>query len=86
MANIFLWDDFEELSPREQDAIRALKSAMLGLFFCPLQIYTAWLVLLVVLAEQPLRSRYHWYAIGAAIVLGLHLPVAAGLMILIWSR
>jgi hypothetical protein len=54
---------------REEDAARALKSAIFGLLFCPLQIYTAWLLLLVLANEEPLRARYFWYAVGAAAVL-----------------
>jgi hypothetical protein len=61
----------EELAPssREDDAARALKSAVLGLLFCPLQLYTAWLLFLVVVSHEPLRRRYFWYAVGAWAVL-----------------
>jgi hypothetical protein len=66
----------EELTPssREEDAARAFKSAIFGLLFCPLQLYTAWLLLLVLVNNEPLRPRFFWYAVGAAVVL---LPYAA---------
>lgn len=61
----------DELTPssREDDAARALKSAILGLLFCPLLLYTAWLLFLVLVNDEPLRPRYFWYAVGAAVVL-----------------
>lgn len=63
-------DDLERgPSAREEDAARALKSAILGLLFCPLQLYTAWLLLLVLANDEPLRPRYYWYAVLAAAVL-----------------
>jgi hypothetical protein len=69
------WDDPEQSpSSREEDAGRALKSAILGLFFCPLQLYTAWLLFLVVANNEPLRPRYFWYAVGAGVLL---VPYAA---------
>jgi hypothetical protein len=61
-------------SSREEDAVRAIKSAVLGVFFCPLQVYTAWLSFLILVNEEPLRPRYFWYAVGAAVVL---IPYAA---------
>ena len=61
----------DELTPssREDDAARALKSAILGLLFCPLLPYTGWLLFLVFVNDEPLRPRYFWYAVGAAAVL-----------------
>jgi hypothetical protein len=56
-------------SSREEDAARAIKSAVVGVLFCPLQVYTAWLLLLVWMNDEPLRPRYFWYAVGAAAVL-----------------
>ncbi|MCI0360169.1 MAG: hypothetical protein L0211_16955 [Planctomycetaceae bacterium] len=77
----------DELAPssREDDAARAFKSAILGLFFCPLQLYTAWLLFLVLVNDEPLRTRYFWYAVGAAVVL---IPYAAlfGLLSLFYVR
>ena len=74
---MFLSDQYDELSLREQDAVRALKSALIGLVLCPLQLYTAFLVLMVVIAEEPLRRRYFWYTLVASIVLAMHVPFAA---------
>ena len=61
----------EELTPssREDDAARAFKSAILGLLFCPPLLYTAWLLFLVFVNDEPLRPRYFWYAVGAGVVL-----------------
>jgi len=77
----------EELTPssREEDAARAFKSAILGVLFCPLQLYTAWLLFLVLVNNEPLRPRYFWYAVGAAVVL---VPYAAvvGLFGLVYFR
>jgi hypothetical protein len=65
-----------DLAPnsREEDAARAFKAAILGAFFCPLQIYTAWLLFLVLVNNERLRARYFWYAVGAVLVL---IPYAA---------
>jgi len=73
---MFLSDEYEELSLREKDAVRALKSALLGILFCPLQLYTAWLTLLLFLGEEPLRPRYFWYGVAAGTVLAIHVPTA----------
>jgi hypothetical protein len=61
----------DELTPssREDDAARALKSAILGLLFWPLLLYAAWLLFLVFVNDEPLRPRNFWYAVGAAVVL-----------------
>jgi len=74
---MFLSDQYDELSLREQDAARALKSALIGIFFCPLQLYTSFLILMVILADEPLQPRYFWYTVVASIVLALHIPIAA---------
>ena len=63
-------------SPREDDAARAFKSALFGVLFFPLQLYTLWLLLLVVMSDEPLRPRYFWYAVGAAAVLVPHVLLA----------
>lgn len=62
-------EPYDQPSSREEDAVRALKSAVLGLVFCPLQLYTAWLLILVVTNREPLRKRYFWCAVGAWIIL-----------------
>jgi hypothetical protein len=69
-------------SPREEDAARAIKSAVLGVLFFPLQLYTAWLLFLVAVNDEPLRPRYFWYAVGAAAVLFPYLLLLAGLLLL----
>ena len=74
----------EELTPssREEDAARALKSAILGILVCPLQLYTAWLLLLVLMNNEPLRPPYFWYAVGAAAVMLPYLLIAASPVVL----
>jgi hypothetical protein len=70
----------EEPNLRESDAARAIKSAVLGLLFCPLQAYTAWLLFMVVMADEPLRPRYYWCSLGAAALLVPHLMVGASML------
>jgi hypothetical protein len=79
-------DSEQSPSPREDDAARAFKSAILGILFCPLQLYTLWLLLLVVLSDEPLRPRYFWYAVGAAAVLLPYLLLLAGLLFLTYAN
>ena len=67
----------EELTDREADAARALKSAMLGVLFCPLQLYTAWLLFLVLFDGDRLRLRYFWYAVWAAAILLIYTTIVA---------
>ena len=73
-------DAEQAASPREDDAARAFKSALFGVLFCPLQIYTLWLLFLVLVSDEPLRPRYFWYAVGAAAVLVPYLLLFAGLV------
>lgn len=82
---MLLSDQYDELSLREQDAARALKSALVGLFILPLQLYTAWLVLMVILAEESLRPRYFWYAVGAAIIAGIDVPFSTLLILFLFG-
>ncbi len=79
-------DSEQSPGPREDDAARAFKSAILGILFCPLQLYTLWLLLLVVLSDEPLRPRYFWYAVGAAAVLLPYLLLLAGLLFLTYAN
>src|SRR4029453_7516835 len=70
---------------RELDAARAIKSAVLGILFCPLQLYTAWLLFMVAMADEPLRPRYYWYSLGAAALLVPYLLTAISIfMLIIW--
>jgi|tagenome__1003787_1003787.scaffolds.fasta_scaffold20092223_2 hypothetical protein len=75
--SLFLRDEYEELSLREKDAVRALKSALVGVLIAPLQLYTLFLILMVILAEEPLRPRYFRYTVAVSIVLALHIPFVA---------
>jgi len=77
---MFLSDQYEELSLREQDAARALKSALIGVFFFPLQLYTSFLVLMVAIAEVPLRPRYFWYTVMASLVLAVDIPFSVAML------
>lgn len=61
-------DDKESLTRREQDAIRAFRSAILGLFFFPLQAYTVWLVLKVYFSDERLGPQHRPWAWLAAII------------------
>jgi len=72
--SLFLSDEYAELSLREKYAARALKSALVGVCFFPLQLYTSFLILKVAHAVQPLRSRYFWYTVIAGIVVALQTP------------
>lgn len=47
-----------EPNPREQEAGRAFRSAVIGCFFVPLQAYTSWLLLRVWFSDEPLRSEW----------------------------
>jgi len=69
---------------RELDAARAIKSAVLGLLFCPLQAYTAWLLFMVVMADEPLRPRYYWCSLGAAALLVPHVAAATSMLWLLY--
>ena len=72
----------DEANQREQDAARSLKSAMVGVLLCPLQLYTAWLLFLVAFDDERLQPRYFWYAVGAAVILLAHVSLAALLYVL----
>ena len=62
------WPESVEANQREQDAARALKSALVGIVLSPLQIYTTWLLLLVAIDNERLRPQYFWYAVSAAVI------------------
>ncbi len=61
-------EDWPALSPREQDAERALKSAILGILFCPLQVYACWLLVKVFASSQPLAPRQRTRALVAGAI------------------
>jgi hypothetical protein len=57
----------DKLSQREQDAQRALFAAVLGLLFCPLELYASWLLLGVWLSGErldPVYRRKAWVALA----------------------
>lgn len=61
-------DDKQSLTGREQEAIRSFRSAILGLFFFPLQAYTVWLVLRVYFSDERLEPQHRRWAWIAAII------------------
>ena len=74
-------DEYEILSPREESAARALKSALIGLFLLPLQIYTAWLLLSVTAGSGTLRARFFWYAVIAAMIMIPDVVISSALLV-----
>ena len=62
-------EPYDQPTSREEDAARAFKSAVLGILFCPLQLYTAWLLIQVAMNPEPLRRAYFWCAVGAWTIL-----------------
>jgi hypothetical protein len=56
----------EELTSREQNADRALRGAIVGILFFPIQIYTLWLLVKVFASEERLRADKRKRAIVAA--------------------
>jgi len=75
-------DDDEQirLTAREEDAHRALKGAIFGILFCPLQVYVFWLLLKVFASGQPLGARYRGEAIVAA---AINLPFLLLILVLL---
>lgn len=57
------------LSAREENAVRALRGAVLGILFAPLQIYVFYLLLFKIFAsDEPLRPVYTRRACQAALI------------------
>jgi hypothetical protein len=79
-------EDGEEewTSPREQDASRALRAAVVGLFLPPLQLYATWLLLRVWLTRGRLddRGRHRaWVAAGInGVVVGAFCLLVGGIL------
>jgi hypothetical protein len=79
-------DQEEHTSPREKDADRALRAALVGVLLLPVQAYASWLLLKVVASRQALtgRSRRNaWIAAAinvavSALVVLLVLAIFAG--------
>lgn len=64
-------DPEEEPPPttRERDSLRALRSALLGILFPPVEIYVLYLVYRVFVSEERLGARYRNMALAAAIIM-----------------
>jgi len=63
-------DDPDRLTRREEDADRAFRSAIIGFFFCPLQVYTLWLLARVYFSDErlgPKQRRRTWIAVAVAV-------------------
>ena len=69
------------LNEREQRAKRALKGALLGILFFPLQIWVAWLVWKVYLSDLPLNSECRRAAWWAFVINGMFV-----MLFLMWIR
>jgi hypothetical protein len=65
-----------ELTQREQTAIRAFRSAVIGILFCPLQLYTFWLLLDVMHSEERLGREQRRWAIIATVIISPYVLVA----------
>jgi hypothetical protein len=61
-------DEFSLADEREARAKRALQFAIAGMFICPLQLFTLWIVYEVATMKGPLRPIYAFYSIGAAMI------------------
>jgi hypothetical protein len=83
-------DELDEEPPpltnREQDADRALRGAIGGLLFWPLQLYVSWLILKVVLSEERLAPIHRRNGILAAMINLPTLSVAGVLLQIILAR
>jgi putative signal transducing protein len=62
-------------SSREQNADRAVRGAVFGLLILPLQLYVFWLLLKVLVSDEPLGPKTHRRAIIAAVI---NLPIMLG--------
>jgi hypothetical protein len=63
-----LVEDEPAPSLRERDADRALRGAMLGLIFPPLQLYVSYLIFKVFVSEEPLGKDYRNKALAASLI------------------
>ena len=77
-------DTYDVLTEREEDALRALKSAIVGLFLLPLQVYTSWLLWRVTVSRTSLRPRYFWYAAIAASIMIPDVLISSGLLFVLF--
>jgi hypothetical protein len=82
--SVLVPDSYDVLSPREENASRALKSAIVGLFILPLQVYTAWLLCrIAVSSDDTLRPPYFRYAAVAALIMILDVLVSGSLLVVL---
>lgn len=56
------------LTNREQTADRALRGAIVGILFWPAQLYVFWLLLKVLVSNEPMRPEKNWKAVVAGII------------------
>ena len=73
-------EEEEEATSREQNAQRALKAAVFGLLFCPLELYAFWLLLKVVFSDERLADKPRRCALLAAV---FNLPFMALIVLLL---
>jgi hypothetical protein len=69
------------LTKREQDADRALRGAVIGLLFLPLQLYVFWLLLRVFVSDEELGAGKRRKAVVAALI---NLPIMFSFCLLLW--
>jgi hypothetical protein len=79
-------ENYDERSAREADAARAFKSALIGILFCPLLFYAAYLLLEVFLSDEPLRPRYRRYAVATAAILAIIVAINGALLLTLFMR
>ncbi len=71
-----------ETTTRERDAERALRGAIFGLLFLPLQLYVFWLLLKVFVSDEPLRAAKRRRALIAALI---NLPIVVVFCLVLWA-
>jgi hypothetical protein len=65
-------EDLEEdlpLTTRERDSVRALRGAVFGILFPPIELYVAYLVYRVFVSRESLGARYRNMTIAAAFIM-----------------
>jgi hypothetical protein len=77
---------YDERSSREDDAARALKSALIGILFCPLLLYAAYLLVEVGLNDEPLRPRFKSYVVATAAILAIIAAINAAILLALFWR
>jgi hypothetical protein len=77
---------YDERSSREDNAVRAFKSALIGVLFCPLLIYAAYLLLEVFFSDEPLRPRFKRYVVATAAILAIIAAINAAVFLALFRR